>query len=389
MRDTSKITLLGDVDDCELYRHTAPGPTGWSCPRAVVRLWSSRVERVYLLPPKRAFTIAPAVRSFRRPARHRAIMPRKVIIDCDPGIDDAVALCLALFDSRLEVLAITASQGNVTAHQASRNVQTIVDQLDPPRFPRIGVAAPPENAPSIDGRAFHGEDGLGNAGFVVSELHQQHPAEKVICDVVRAWPEEVTIVALGPLTNIARALSRDAELASTVGRILMMGGSVQGIGNVTAAAEYNMFYDPQSAREVFRSPTTKTLIPLDVTTQVLLTLDLMSELPEETTRAGAFLRRILPYAFRAFRQNLGFEGIYLNDAVAIMAAIHPELFETQEMAGDVEVRGELTTGATVFDRRHMQGWQANMEVAVGIDVAAVTDGILRGLRDAGHGSRGD
>jgi purine nucleosidase len=314
-------------------------------------------------------------------------MSRKVIIDCDPGIDDAVALCLALFDSRLEVQAITATQGNVTAHQASRNVQTIVDQLDPPRFPRIGVAAPPENPPSIDGRDFHGEDGLGNAGFVVSELHQQHPAEKIICDVVHAWPEEVTIVALGPLTNIARALSRDPELSSTVGRILMMGGSVQGIGNVTAAAEYNMFYDPQSAREVFRSHTTKTLIPLDVTSQVLLTLDLMSELPGETTRAGAFLRRILPYAFRAFRQNLGLEGIHLHDAVAVMAAIHPELFETQEMSGDVEVRGELTTGATVFDRRRMQGWQANMEVAVGIDVAAVTDGILRGLRDAGHGSR--
>ena len=246
-------------------------------------------------------------------------MARKVLIDCDPGIDDAVALCLALFDPRLEVKAITATEGNVGAQQASRNVQAIIDQLDPPLYPRIGVASPLENAPPIDGRHFHGEDGLGNAGFVVSELHHQHPAEKVICDVVRAAPEEITILALGPLTNIARAFVRDPELPSMVGRIIMMGGSVAGIGNVTPAAEYNMYYDPHSAREVFRSPTTKTLVPLDVTNRVVLTLGFVNELPDETTRAGAFLRRILPFAFRAHRQNLGLEGIHLHDAVTVVS----------------------------------------------------------------------
>jgi purine nucleosidase len=166
----------------------------------------------------------------------------------------------------------------------------------------------------------------------------------------------------------------------------MRGGSVEQIGNVTPSAEYNMHYDPESARAVFRSPTTKTLIPLDVTRQVVLTLDFVDELPGQTNRAGAFLRRILPFSFRAHRQNLGLESIHIHDVVAMLAAVHPELFETQEMAGDVEVSGELTMGATVFDRRQVPRWRVNMEVATGVDAAAVTDSILRGLRSAGNRS---
>lgn len=309
-------------------------------------------------------------------------MVRKVIIDCDPGIDDAVALCMALFDPRLEVVAVTAVAGNVSAEQASRNVQAIIDQLDPPRFPRLGAATAAEDAPSVDARHLHGEDGLGNAFFPVSQLHHQHPSEKIICDEVRAAPEQVTIIALGPLTNIARAFQRDPALPSLVNRIIMTGGSINGIGNVTPAAEFNIYYDPLSARAVFRSPTTKTLVPLDVTRQVVLTLGLLEELPDELTRAGCFLRRTLPFAFRAYHQQLGQESIHLQDAVAMTAALHPELFETRELAGDVETGGELTTGATIFDRRPNAEWRANMEVAIEVDAAAVRDCIVRGLQQA-------
>jgi len=311
-------------------------------------------------------------------------MARKIIIDCDPGIDDAVALCLALFDPRLEVLAITAAEGNVSAAQASQNVQTIIDQLDPPRLPRVGTATARDDAPSVDGRYLHGEDGLGNSGFPVVGLHQQHPAEKVICDVVRDARDQVTILALGPLTNVAAAFRREPELATMVGRIVMVGGSLRGVGNVTPAAEFNMFYDPAAARAVFRSPTTKTLVPLDVTRQVVLTLDFMNELPGEATRAGAFLRRIVPHAFRAYRQELGLEVIHLHDVVALMAVLHPELFETTEVAADVEVRGELTTGATIFDQRPRRTWRPNMEVATSVDASAVVDCIYRGLAHAGR-----
>ena len=306
-------------------------------------------------------------------------MARKVILDVDPGVDDALALCMALFDPRLEVVAVTAVAGNVSAEQATRNVQGIIEQLDPPRLPRIGAAREPDNGRPGDNRQLFGADGLGNAHIQVAELHHVHPAEKVICDEVRAAPDSVTIVALGPLTNVARALARDAELSSLVGRIHIMGGSVRVGGNVTASAEFNIHCDPESARSVFRSATTKTLVPLDVTNQVMMTFAQLDELPPDSTRAGSFLRRILPHCFRTHRTELGLEGFLIHDAVAMAALLHPELFHAEPMHGDVETRGDLTTGSTIFDRRSGRKSRANMEVLTEVDVAGVMDCILRGL----------
>ena len=311
-------------------------------------------------------------------------MARKIIIDTDPGIDDAVALTIAMFQEDLDVLAITATEGNVSADQSNRNVQAIVELLDPPRYPRVGMASPLVDAPMHDARQIHGDDGLGNAGYSVSLLHHQHASEKVICDVVRSAPEEVTIVALGPLTNIAHALKRDPHLASAIGHIIIMGGSVNGIGNVTPAAEFNCYYDAEAAETVFQSPTTKTLVPLDITRQVIFSLDFINRLPHEETRAGRVLRRMLPFLYRAYRQRLGMERVHIHDAVAMIMALDPELFETVEMAGRVEVNGELTRGATVFDRRAHREWRPNMDVAVGIDASAVMDAVLRGLAVAGE-----
>lgn len=309
-------------------------------------------------------------------------MARKVILDVDPGIDDAVAMTMALFDPRLEVVAVTAVAGNVPAEQATRNVQTIIEQLDPPRWPRVGAAVQPERTPLVDSRHIFGADGLGNAGFPVADLHHQHPAEKVIADEIRMAPESVTIIALGPLTNIANAFRRDPGLADQVGQLVIMGGAVRSAGNITPAAEFNMYCDPVAAREVFRSRTTKTLVPLDVTNQVVLTYDLLDQLPDEGSNAGKFLRRVLPFAYRSHRQLFGLEGVLLHDAVAVVAALNPELFTTERLGGDVETQGDLTLGATVFDRRHAPEWRANMDVATGVDTAGVIDAIMRGLHQA-------
>ena len=306
-------------------------------------------------------------------------MARKVILDIDAGIDDAIAVCLALADPALEVVAITATGGNVAPSQATRNVQTIVEQLDPPRLPRVGAALVGSRT-AADRRNLHGGDGLGDSDFKVAELHHRHASDKVICDEVRAAPGTVTIIALGPLTNIAAALQRDPDLATIVGHLIITGGAVTAPGNVTAAAEFNIFCNPTAARMVFNSPVTKTLIPLDVTSKVLLTYDMLDQLPDETSsRTGALLRKILPFAFRSHRQHLGLEGMYVHDAVALAAVVHPELFSTSPMSGDVEVSGELTTGATVFDRRRESGARSNMEVAEDVDVAGVMDYIIRGL----------
>ena len=310
-------------------------------------------------------------------------MLRKVIIDCDPGIDDLVALTLALFDPRLEVVAVTAVAGNVPAEQATTNVQAIVERLDPPRHPRLGAASPPDDVPFSDAARLHGPDGLGGAGLAVSRLARQHPSDKLICDEVRAAPGDITIVCLGPLTNVARALARDPELVDQISRIVIMGGSVKAIGNVTSCAEANIHSDPASARAVFRSATTKTLVPLDVTDQVIWTLDLLDTLPSEFTRAGQLLRKTLPFYFRSVRQHLGMESVRLPDAVTVAAVVNPELFRTEELSGDVETTGELTTGMTIFDRRPNASHRGDMEVALEVDAAAVADVIVRGLTEAG------
>jgi purine nucleosidase len=281
--------------------------------------------------------------------------------------------------------------GNVPADQATRNVQAIIEQLDPPRWPRIGAAVEPERSPATDTRHIMGQDGLGNADFQVAELHHQHPSEKVITDEIRAAPEQVTIIALGPLTNIAQVLRRDPSLALQIGQLFIMGGTVKGPGNVTPAAEFNIYCDPQAAREVFRSRVTKTLVPLDVTNQVIMTYGHLERLPSEDTPAGRFLRRILPHAFRTHRQVLGLEGIQIHDAVALLAATDPDLFQTQHLAGDVETTGELTTGATIFDRRQIPEWRVNLDVVVEADYPAVSEKIMErlagssGPRAAGRG----
>ena len=127
-------------------------------------------------------------------------MPRKVIIDCDMGIDDAVALCMTLFDSRLDVLAVTATEGCVSAEQANSNLQAIVTELDPDRYPRLGMARSTEDAPPVDTRFLYGDDGLGNAGFESSHRQRAVSADKLMAELIRANPEEVTILCLGPIT---------------------------------------------------------------------------------------------------------------------------------------------------------------------------------------------
>jgi purine nucleosidase len=308
-------------------------------------------------------------------------MARRIILDVDPGIDDAVALCLALGEPSLDVLAVTATGGAVAPEQATRNVQAIVEQLDPPRWPRLGAASS-EQVLRCDGRHLFGANGLCGAHFAVAQRHHRHPSVKVICDEVRAEPGAITIVAMGPLSNIAAALQQQPDLAAMIGHLIILGGTLNGPGNVTAAAEFNIYCDAESARAVFRSKITKTLIPIDLTSRVTLDLDVLEKLPNDEAFGGGLLRKLLPGAFRAYRQQLGMEGIHLHDAVAIVAAIHPELFTTERMHGDVETEGTLTYGATVFDRRRLPESQPNMDVVVDMDTAAVTECILRGLTKA-------
>ena len=311
-------------------------------------------------------------------------MGKKIIIDCDPGIGDAVALCAALFDPDLDVLAVTATGGTIPADRATLNVRALVELLDPPRYPRLGAASATKNAPVIDDSQLHGPNGLAGLELPVSGRQHQHPSEKVIAELIRLYPGEITVVCLGPLTNVARVLQREPGLAQDFGRILISGGAVTHPGNVMPGVEFNMFFDPSAAEIVFQSATTKTLIPLDASTQVSFGLDLMEDLPSRATRAGQLLHPLLQFAFRKNHQLMGRESIPLYDPVTLLAVLEPELFTWTDMAADVETGGRLARGQTMFDRRSPREWSFNMEVAQSVDVEVARLQVIRRLRFAGQ-----
>ncbi|MGB7347784.1 MAG: nucleoside hydrolase [Pirellulaceae bacterium] len=313
-------------------------------------------------------------------------MASKIIIDCDPGIDDAVAICMALFDPRLDVLAVTATAGTVAANQATSNVNAIVDQLDPVRHPRIGKATWLEDAPVSSDLHLNGKDGL--AGCSVDGGGRQHlmPSEKVIAELVRSHPNEVTIVCLGPLTNLARVCQHYSSVIPMINKVIISGGAVSQPGNVSSMAESNFFFDPKSADDVFLSATTKSLVPLDVTDKISFGVELLEQLPPKYSRAGNLLHRLLPFAFRSAHQHLGREMIPLQDAAALLAVLEPDLFTWEMMAGRVETQGTLTCGATVFDRRLRPEWPINMEVATDVIADDAKAMLIRSLRFAGQQS---
>ena len=202
-----------------------------------------------------------------------------------------MALCVALFNPALEVVAVTAVGGNVPPQLATRNVQAIIERIDPPRWPRTGAASPPDNGLPVHGRHLHGIDGLGGIDLRVAELRSPHPSEKIIADEIRAAPEAVTLVALGPLTNVARALQRDPAFASLLGRVGNHGRDRQRARQHHARRRVQHVLRPRVGPGRLPAPATKTLIPLDLTNRVVLTYDLFNRLPDENSKIGSFLRQ--------------------------------------------------------------------------------------------------
>jgi inosine-uridine nucleoside N-ribohydrolase len=311
-------------------------------------------------------------------------MTRKIIIDCDPGIDDALAIAMALFDPRLEVLAITATAGTIDADKATHNVAAIVAALDPPKYPRLGAARAIQNAPVVDDSELHGSDGLGEVHLPASPRQNPTPSEKVIGDILHQHPGDVTLLCLGPLTNLARLAQHDPVAVEAIDKLVISGGSISYPGNVSPVVERNMHFDPQSADKVFQSAISKQLVPLDVTEEVRFGVDLLDQVPDRHSRVGRLLYQWLSFAFRAAHQKLGCELIPLYDPTALMALIEPELFQWTSLAGRVETTGELTSGMTVFDRRLRSQWHVNMDVATQVDTGEVAEQIKRSLRLAGQ-----
>jgi len=306
-------------------------------------------------------------------------MPKKIILDTDPGIVDAMVLCLAAFDPTVEIVALTSVGGNVPADVSAKNLQALVEFLDPPRLPRLGTGVPPDEPMSFDYRHVHGNDGLGGTPLPVAERLSPHPAEKILCDAIRSDPENVMIICLGPLTNIARAVTRDPQLPEMIRHIYITGGVLNGRGNITPCAEFNIYADIQAAKTVFRLPCTKTLVPLDITSPVLFTPDHLELLPDEDTKLGKLLHSMLTPAFLSYRQYYGLEGIHIHDLVTYMVAIHPAWATTKELPVQIETQGYLTRGMTVSDQRSVPEFPPNIEVVTKIKTKTILREVVQGL----------
>ena len=312
-------------------------------------------------------------------------MPKKIILDTDPGIVDAMVLCLAAFDPTVDIVALTSVGGNVPADISAKNLQALVEFLDPPRLPRLGTGAPPDEPMPHDYRHVHGNDGLGGTPLPVAERRSPHPAEKILCDAIRSDPENVMILCLGPLTNIARAVVRDPQLPEMIRHIYIAGGAINGRGNITPCAEFNIYADVQAATTVFRLPCTKTLVPLDVTSPVLLTPHHSTLLPDEDTKLGKLLHSMLTPAFWSYRQCYGLEGLHIHDLIAYMVAVHPAWATTEELPVQIEAQGHLTRGMTIADRRPVPDFPPNIEVVTKIKTKTILREVVQGLnRSAKH-----
>jgi inosine-uridine nucleoside N-ribohydrolase len=307
-------------------------------------------------------------------------MTHNVILIADPGIDGAFAIALALHDPNINLLGIAATAGNVRAEQATKNVHIVLAQIDPPRWPRLGAALPVEYG--TDGTRLHGAGGLGLSDFPSAQPHNLHPSDKVIIDLVRQFPRDITIIALGPLTVLARAFDRDPELPSLIQRVICVGGTWHEPGNATAVAEFHFYCDPASARQVLHSRIPLTLIPLDVNRKVRFSPTDLLELPSPDSRTCHFLRRIVPFGIGATANLYGIEGFHLKDVLGIVALSVPGALTTRPLFVDVETRGELTRGMSVIDARTWQKTTPNVDLAIGVDEAAVRSYIARTLERA-------
>jgi inosine-uridine nucleoside N-ribohydrolase len=302
-------------------------------------------------------------------------MPHKVIIDADPGIGDALAIVLALLDPEIDVVGITATPGCVTGEAATRNVQGLVETIDPLKWPRLGCSETQIPVPEWqDAAAINGPTGLGDLELKVADLHHPRESAKLMTDLVKAEPHEITLLTLGPLTNVSVACERVPDFMSLLNGIVCLGGTVRHGGDVTAAAEFNIYANPVAARHVLMSPATKTLVPLDVTSRAVLTFDQSNRVPTDSfAPVGQLVAGLLSYSLRAYHQHLGLEGIKLHEVVALAAISQPRLFERRAMAMEIETRGEVTRGMTVFDRRGVPQWQTNIDVLTEVDVQGVID----------------
>lgn len=286
-----------------------------------------------------------------------------VIIDCDPGHDDAIALMLAFGCGRLDVLGVTTVAGNTVGENAYRNALAVLSLIGAD-VPVARGADAPILRPLYTSRDVHGESGLDGLPVPPGLKGGGLTAVEFLSETLRSSVTKITLVPTGPLTNIAILFLAFPDVKEKIERVVLMGG-VAGQGNVTPSAEFNIFADPEAARIVFHSGVPITMIGLDATHKALVYPNEVEEM-RRIGRVGAVAAGLMDFYSRAYKAR-GFEGTPIHDALAVAAVFDESVVKTQYARVDIETRGEFTAGRTVVDFRGAAGREPNARVAVDVD----------------------
>ncbi|MDQ2704631.1 MAG: nucleoside hydrolase [Pseudomonadota bacterium] len=294
---------------------------------------------------------------------------RKIIIDTDPGQDDAVAILLALASPELEVLGITVVAGNVPLALTEKNARKICELAGRPRTKVYAGAIRPMVRPPVTAENVHGKTGLDGPELPepTMPLQQQHAVDYIVETLMREAPGTVTVCSLGPLTNIALALVREPKIGPRIREIVLMGGGFFEGGNVTQTAEFNIYVDPHAADVVLRSGIPIVMVPLDVTHKALTTAKRVAAFRALGTRQGMAVGDLLEFFERFDENKYGTDGGPLHDPCVIAYLLKPELFSGRLINVTVEISSELTMGMTVADWWGVTGLEKNVTYLRDID----------------------
>jgi purine nucleosidase len=307
---------------------------------------------------------------------------KKIIIDTDPGTDDALAILLAVNSPELDIRAITIVAGNVTADLGLENALKVMSLAGRCDIPVAKGAAHPLFQKLNTEEFWNGKNGLGGAELPRSNCAASSQfGPDVIIEMAHRYPHEITLVPIGPLTNIALAISKDPSIISLVQEVVLMGGSITG-GNVNAASEFNIHSDPEAASIVFNAGWPITMVGLDVTEHTLITNADVARLERNARQQASFAATVARFQIGTY-QGTGFGGGAVHDALAVGAVIDRSLLKTQDMRVDIETDGRFTRGETVGNRGNavdriipkgdrletigVDAVQPNVQVAAGVD----------------------
>lgn len=292
---------------------------------------------------------------------------RKIILDCDPGHDDAVAILLAGRHPALDLLGITVVAGNQTLEKTTRNALNVCQYLGI-NVPVCAGYSRPMVREQIIAANIHGESGLDGPVFdpLTKKLDERHAVDFLI-ETLLASDGDITLVPTGPLTNVAMAMRKEPKIIEKIKEIVLMGGSYQ-LGNVTPAAEFNIYADPEAAYVVFHSGRPIVMMGLDLTRQAMCYPVIVERMKKANTKASKLFGELMAFFNKMQLKNFGWEGGPLHDPTCIAYLIDPSCIETKAMYTEIELRSELCYGRTVCDYFGVLNKEPNSQVALKLDV---------------------